>query len=872
MNAPIASRQLRVLLLVACATFAPGCGSKSSNPSSSAATKGTAGSTFTVRVNNPGSTGGTVVSGTLAADGVTFTADDKINCGGGSALCSADYPWGTTGLALKAITTQYFDGWFGDCSGTGGCQLSGNSEKYVVAVFSATPQSHPNFTDPAVHGPAYDAFAANPATAVLNCTNCHGATLRGQGIAPSCSSCHAWPLPAAGGRAYTIGGTISGLTGAGLVLASDGEPDLSVAAGARSFTFPLQLASATDYNVRVVQQPTNPSQTCSVANASGTVAAGDVTAVAVTCTTDASLTARSFDGACSCGQVRDALGNCADCSASLPCPVGLTCGGGGTPGRCGGTAQLNASFATAPPDPLLWCVNTSAGASVRWVTGRVIVSVPATSNAYADFYSVASFPVGTRMQATVNPSAAQWFDHKGIGFANSGVSADGGVGETDAVMWRGQDSAAFAEVKAAGALTTSVFVQPYATGWRTFAVARSSPFRAVIEDGSSSLAFQTTIPQGPLPVRFSAFTYYSGSPDAPITLDIGDVATTGLIPGTFAPTGTMIQARSWHSATLLANGKVLLAGGDTSATSQTAELYDSVIGKFASGGTMIAGRYAHTGTLLADGRVLIAGGRPAGSLTELASAEIFDPATGLFTPTSSMNMARFLHSATLLANGKVLIAGGYNTSIDHTLSSAELYDPATGRFRIVGNMGFPRDGHTATLLANGKVLITGGQDWGAAVGGAILSQAELFDPAAATFSPTGSMFRGRENHCTARLTDGRVLVLGGDFWDTRAALYEPATGTFQSIASTVSNRTTLPLCTALPGGQVLVAGGWIMRDNVGVIAPDAEIVDPVTATFSATGSMSTGRFGATATLLPNGEVLYAGGSSSDTAELYTPPW
>jgi hypothetical protein len=130
---------------------------------------------------------------------------------------------------------------------------------------------------------------------------------------------------------------------------------------------------------------------------------------------------------------------------------------------------------------------------------------------------------------------------------------------------------------------------------------------------------------------------------------------------------------------------------------------------------MAASREYHTATLLPNGKVLIAGGFNNGIST---SAELYEPVTGAFTATGSLGEARCQHTATLLPNGKVLMTGGWG--ISPTLSSAELYDPATGAFTTTGSMGAARRMHIATLLPTGKVLIAGGFN------GANLASAELY--------------------------------------------------------------------------------------------------------------------------------------------------
>jgi len=158
---------------------------------------------------------------------------------------------------------------------------------------------------------------------------------------------------------------------------------------------------------------------------------------------------------------------------------------------------------------------------------------------------------------------------------------------------------------------------------------------------------------------------------------------------------------------------VLIVGGQDSTAGvnlNSAELYDPATGTFNVTGSMAATRLGHTATLLANGKVLMAGGDDVATCCPTTpSAEVFDPTTGQFSHTGNMNTDRYDHTATLLNDGKVLLAGG--TQGNGALASAELFDPTTGQFSTVGNMKSGRmSGHTATRLSNGAVVITGGKD------------------------------------------------------------------------------------------------------------------------------------------------------------------
>lgn len=260
---------------------------------------------------------------------------------------------------------------------------------------------------------------------------------------------------------------------------------------------------------------------------------------------------------------------------------------------------------------------------------------------------------------------------------------------------------------------------------------------------------------------------------------------------TFSPTGDMTVPRAWHTATRLENGEVLVTGGLNYQNGNinvlsSAEIYDPSIGSFSPIANMTTERTQHTATLLANGQVLIAGGyTTAGQGSSLSSAELYDPVANSFTPIADMTVARCLHTATLLNNGQVLLAGGFDfrDGQGEATASAELYNPAPVSFRSTGQMHDERYLHTATLLDNGQVLVAGGTG----------QSAELYKNSTKKFSATGSMERERRAHTAVLLNDGRVLVAGGfgNTYDTpiTAELYLPIGGSI----SVQPNRITFPL-------------------------------------------------------------------------------
>ncbi len=330
----------------------------------------------------------------------------------------------------------------------------------------------------------------------------------------------------------------------------------------------------------------------------------------------------------------------------------------------------------------------------------------------------------------------------------------------------------------------------------------------------------------------------------------------------FTTATNMMTARANHTASLLPNGKVLVAGGvdQNNSTVSSAELFDPVSGTFSPASSMSIARNQHTATFLPNGKLLVAGGEgdfPAA----FASAELYDPVSGTWSGTGSMANTRFGHTANLLPNGKVLVAGGVGAN---PLFTTELYDPSTGNWSTTGSIAHPRQDHTATLLANGKVLLAGGLDTNAAS----LSSCELYDPATGTWSATGSLHTPRYLGIATLLSNGKVLVTGGSDRTNflfSAELYDPALGTWSSTVSMLNFRFG-PTANLLPDGKAFVTGDGVGNPSIYTLTPSnaswAEVPGPDPPSR------------ATSTLLPNGNILITGGSfgiPTANADVYVPP-
>jgi hypothetical protein len=380
--------------------------------------------------------------------------------------------------------------------------------------------------------------------------------------------------------------------------------------------------------------------------------------------------------------------------------------------------------------------------------------------------------------------------------------------------------------------------------------------------------------------------------------------------GTWTATGALFGGGYSRAATLLADGNVLLAGrpGDCATNS---EIYEVAAGKWTITSPLNECGCGRTLTLLPNGKVLAAGGYNSkdgrSSRAEL-SAELFDPVSQAWRKTGAMNSVHNNHTATLLANGKVLVTGNdYRTnafavtewydeatrtstrkvSVIETLpprgqitgssdrtndfASAELYEPATGTWKCAASLNRPRGHHTATLLTNGLVLVVGGDD----KQGTALSSAELYDPIAETWTEIDGLQLARTYHTATLLTTGKVLVVGGQdskgYAFPEAELFDPATRQWAPARGMLFGR-SYHTATLLKDGKVMVAGG----SGFGGSLKFVEVYDPASGAWTRARPMATARNWHTATLLQNGKVLIAGGAGTSwndplsSAELFDP--
>lgn len=340
-------------------------------------------------------------------------------------------------------------------------------------------------------------------------------------------------------------------------------------------------------------------------------------------------------------------------------------------------------------------------------------------------------------------------------------------------------------------------------------------------------------------------------------------STSSRVANGLLPTGSMQKARASHTASLLRDGRVLIAGGFAGSGYEhypytSTELFDPASSAFHPGPEMTIPRSGHAAVTLKDGRILLLGGWSDSGVTN--KAEVYDPVKHGFSAVGKMAVARGECTATLLQDGRVLVTGGVDHD-DRALSSAEIFDPHTNSFSSIATMNLPRAQHTATMLRDGDVLIAGGSSCDCR-SKTVYREAELYDPSAGKFIAVG-LSASRYKHAAVLLTDGKVLLAGGsDARDWRgllssAELYDPVSRSFESLPAMNLSRFKLPNAAArLQNGEVFIAGG----------ASVAELFRPKERTFvKVNGGFESARYFSSTTMLNDGRVLVVGGYSDGPA-------
>ncbi len=326
----------------------------------------------------------------------------------------------------------------------------------------------------------------------------------------------------------------------------------------------------------------------------------------------------------------------------------------------------------------------------------------------------------------------------------------------------------------------------------------------------------------------------------------------------------------WHTATRLADGRVLLVGGSRAVNDflADADIFDPTTGRTLQVASLHRPRHAHSATLLPDGRVLVIGGY-ALPWQWLEDAEVYDPATDTWTVIPPQSSHGVNHTATVLADGRVLAVGG-NTGSGRFTDQVEIFDPPTNSWSQVRSLPDVRATHTAQLLADGQVLVAGGQtnQYG------VVGDALLYDPQANAWAVTGPMVAPRLWAESVRLQDGRVLVAGGMTLDDMplnklspsVEIYDPASHTWTAAASMRQPRYSHFLV-LLSDGQVLVLAGardWDCCWIDGSFVPEIECYDPAADRWLLAGQLPQPRAQAAAARLVDGRIWLTGGRWSYT--------
>jgi hypothetical protein len=314
------------------------------------------------------------------------------------------------------------------------------------------------------------------------------------------------------------------------------------------------------------------------------------------------------------------------------------------------------------------------------------------------------------------------------------------------------------------------------------------------------------------------------------------------------------------TASPLPDGRILVIGGNISGT--YAELYDPLADSWSITASPLNQGDGLQAITLQSGKVLAVGGIDASGTH--TTAELYDPGNSTWSMTGSMTGLRADFGMTLLQSGGVLAAGGtISPKFVAVLSTAELYDPSAGTWSATGSMYDGRVRPTATLLTNGNVLVVGGDDWSKPLD--LVPSAEIYETNQGQWIRVASPSLARFRHTATLLKDGRVLITGGDDYSVAsralpAEIYDPAHGTWTNTGPMTIVRSD-HTATLQPDGTVLVVGGTNYGTGYPVPLASAEIYDPTTNTWTPTGDLSSPRAEHVAVALPSGKTLVIGGQN-----------
>jgi hypothetical protein len=456
----------------------------------------------------------------------------------------------------------------------------------------------------------------------------------------------------------------------------------------------------------------------------------------------------------------------------------------------------------------------------------------------------------------------------------SGVATGAAIGSTVITATSGSVSGtATLAVTAAVPVSLAVSSNPVQTWVSSFLVPTVTE---TFSDGTTkALAFYGLESDTPAVADVALF-YVLGKSVGSATLTVSADSLTTKVPVNVAvspwtATGPMSVSRSGHTATLLADGKVLAAAGFTtdaignSLNLSSSDVYDPSSKTWAASGSLQTARGGHSATLLKNGKVLVTGGYTGFLSQALASTEIYDPTTGAWTAGASLTTARFSHSATLLPDGTVLVAGGntianQNGVVFPVLTSAEIYDPVTDAWTPTGSFTTIQGPFTTTLLPNGTVLAI-------SAGASHPPGAEVFDPATGRWNSIATPTLTAGIWASVLLNDGTVLVFGGTTAPsgyTSATIYDPAANTWSAKGNFAfpSNQSFDPVL--LSNGTVLIDSS-ASYSGVNQFSGGTYLVpviyDPKAGTATPTANYPYGGDGGSVTALQDGSILIAGGDT-----------